>query len=1111
MALQSIEREIALNGGMDVKQSTELAPETSLRAVTNLRWDSLGELRKRPTYASSVTPDPASGASYSGAEPEALFTRGAEVFALTKDLGVVSVDRSDPDTVVWPSVDGLKYAPRACKVSRRFLERAQFGRSGSYIYQVASAVYEDTLVVVWIVAYQGGRSLCIEALDVNTGQVVMQRNSVGLSSVSANLSVAAIPCRTTGAEGVLITYGDDDSAPYTIRYVLYNAATRALSDGILTSNARYVSHAVADAGAGVTWQFYLAFCDNTSGFLTCQLRTVSSVTMTHTGTLADPTAFAIIPGLTNTLLVTSTSGGVYAERWQAPAGRITAFTASSETFAGVTGSLETDATDRAIIYVNCATSGVTPSAFYVRTANVEYLPEPSVGETGLTPQTWTMNRAFCYENRSYVALTTSVFHDSASVILARYRETASSAGIEPVARLGHDRFYSFLGGIYGDVYSTTVVGRKVHMVFMADPSEAGAIGSSRAPQALFHGQVEFPDTAMPLQSVERDGVTHIAAGLLVEWDGVDTSESCPLVRPRVEVRTFDVAGTGTGPDNFAQAGTATTLTLDDVTFPTDVVGRSITITGSTTPANNGTFVVTARLADNQIRWTNASGVAEAFPGNWSLSGAQGQTGTFSLVAIHRRVNSKGLLVRSAPSAAVSTGAITNKEIQAYVSRPLFAAYGRSHAQVMEPELYITESGGSAYYLAASGGQKEYTSGFSDDLWWRFDTVQAGSDSEPPLYTNGGELPAEAPPAFASICRIGDRLWALDAEDRARVWFSKPLVAGFSAEWNVVCTLVVGDDGVAVADSSGTPTVFASNGVWAIYGTGPDASNAGQNFAPALKQPLETSCIDPLVCKTSAGLVFRSRRGFCLLGQGLQPLGLPIDPSTKAPALSDYTYARVVFDEVHNEVRVVDDYLGRQWVYNLLEQKWSEWSQNVAKQNAVDMVTCDGRVWYLHYSGEVVAIRREYGVDEVEEVSRSDEGWSIQTPKVRLESVMGRGRLREIHLALKARAPGGVADTILQVATLTVSLETFGAGDDAVETFSWTGAQLAAIGSEDGKVLVLQIRHRFQRCTAFRVTVTETSDTDDTYSGSSPIALRLLMGVDGKASRHVRSGARKGPT
>lgn len=76
--------------------------------------------------------------------------------------------------------------------------------------------------------------------------------------------------------------------------------------------------------------------------------------------------------------------------------------------------------------------------------------------------------------------------------------------------------------------------------------------------------------------------------------------------------------TGTG-DSFSipVAGTAR-ITDAAGLFVVGDVGKTIRITGATSAANNGDFVITAYVSATQIEWANAGVVAEAFAGNWYI-------------------------------------------------------------------------------------------------------------------------------------------------------------------------------------------------------------------------------------------------------------------------------------------------------------------------------------------------------------------------------------------------------------------------------------------------------------------------------------------------------------
>lgn len=75
--------------------------------------------------------------------------------------------------------------------------------------------------------------------------------------------------------------------------------------------------------------------------------------------------------------------------------------------------------------------------------------------------------------------------------------------------------------------------------------------------------------------------------------------------------------TGTG-DTIG--GTAPDMTLTDAgaTFTAQDVGRYITIAGATTPANNGTFLISGFTSGTVITYQNSGGVAEAFSGTWTI-------------------------------------------------------------------------------------------------------------------------------------------------------------------------------------------------------------------------------------------------------------------------------------------------------------------------------------------------------------------------------------------------------------------------------------------------------------------------------------------------------------
>jgi phage tail sheath protein FI len=81
-------------------------------------------------------------------------------------------------------------------------------------------------------------------------------------------------------------------------------------------------------------------------------------------------------------------------------------------------------------------------------------------------------------------------------------------------------------------------------------------------------------------------------------------------------RSHEVSVNGMG-DSFARALDIVTLTDAVGLFTADMVGKTIRIAGSTTPANDGDFIIASYISPTQITYTNtAPGATEAFPGTW---------------------------------------------------------------------------------------------------------------------------------------------------------------------------------------------------------------------------------------------------------------------------------------------------------------------------------------------------------------------------------------------------------------------------------------------------------------------------------------------------------------
>jgi len=106
-----------------------------------------------------------------------------------------------------------------------------------------------------------------------------------------------------------------------------------------------------------------------------------------------------------------------------------------------------------------------------------------------------------------------------------------------------------------------------------------------------------------------------------------TNDAKPIVRDvlqhnvafRPPISVVGSSGVGAGIDAFTGVQPNMTLTIALATWTADDVGRFITITGSTTGGNDGTFVITSiGGGGTAASYQNGTGFAEGFLGNWKV-------------------------------------------------------------------------------------------------------------------------------------------------------------------------------------------------------------------------------------------------------------------------------------------------------------------------------------------------------------------------------------------------------------------------------------------------------------------------------------------------------------
>lgn len=195
---------------------------------------------------------------------------------------------------------------------------------------------------------------------------------------------------------------------------------------------------------------------------------------------------------------------------------------------------------------------------------------------------------------------------------------------------------------------------------------------------------------------------------------------------------------------------------------------------------------------------------------------------------------------------------------------------------------------------------------------------------PVLYTEGGELPSEPPPAFLDIAATKRRVFGISGEDSSTAWYSKLLDEEnlIAPEWNGNLKMHFPSDGgglVAIEAMDDKVVFFKRDRVYYVTGDGPDNKGADDTFSPPQPISSDTGCVNrSSVVAGPWGIVFESARGIYLLDRGLQLhyIGGPVED-----ALAGQTINAAVLVAERSEVRFT---LGNATalVWNYLYQQWS---------------------------------------------------------------------------------------------------------------------------------------------------------------------------------------------
>lgn len=207
-----------------------------------------------------------------------------------------------------------------------------------------------------------------------------------------------------------------------------------------------------------------------------------------------------------------------------------------------------------------------------------------------------------------------------------------------------------------------------------------------------------------------------------------------------------------------------------------------------------------------------------------------------------------------------------------------------------------------------------------------------------LYTTGGILENISAISSSALAVKGNRIYAVDGENKKKVLYSKKTVDGEAVEFNDVQYVMVDEDNEDILNICAVDdniVVFKESSIWTFSGDGVNERGQGYGINKPVKifnniglDKNNTNAV--FVCK--AGILFKTPKGLYLIPKGfggVQPIGMFIDEYLKGIKLDtrldltvekNYYVYNMTEDILKNSVHISTD-LGV-FTFNLEQNVWT---------------------------------------------------------------------------------------------------------------------------------------------------------------------------------------------
>lgn len=453
-------------------------------------------------------------------------------------------------------------------------------------------------------------------------------------------------------------------------------------------------------------------------------------------------------------------------------------------------------------------------------------------------------------------------------------------------------------------------------------------------------------------------------------------------------------------------------------------------------------------------------------------------GAYILNAIYYTRDASGVVRRSQPFPVdctyTSGGSV---KLAAFVEIPL-TAYSGTGTQHIGCEVYASDTNGTTLYLVAdrwyaatsiaeAGGEFEFEVDYSKIL-----------TSNTIAYWQAGELIHTAPPAMLDLAEVGDLVVGLAGEERI-FRFTKPRQAGSDAqialEWPAANEIPIPGKGTAVEELAERPLMFTEDAAWTVYGVGPDKLGVG-SYSPATRVANIGAVDHRLVARIPAGVVFKSKRGWWLMGKdySLTPFAAGYED------LLGYA-SRIVAMPEFSELRFSLGGVAGIHIYN-----WDRGAWTHTGDTAVDEAVTGGRLFSLTRDGTgTFTVSYDYSSYASREVM-------LETNWIQPAGVEG-----DVHAETFSVTAERAATHDLQV-TVWTDYDQSGAGT----VYTFTNAQLAELAKDDIYTAQESLEHPKARAYKFRIE--EINAAQNPAAAFRPIKLTLhVRKISAKAETYQR--------